>query len=154
MFLISVIAVSGQCVIDYNYYPVGANYGLDPDTLPDGYVGQFYDEDMTFFLPLDTVDGGVTVTFEDFHITSISLPLGLTWECNNSANSCHYDPTVTQYGCVKVSGTALIAGNYDVQVDLVAIHSLSSLVGPENISFVCLLQYYLIHQYLQILDLQ
>ncbi|MEC9209353.1 MAG: T9SS type A sorting domain-containing protein [Bacteroidota bacterium] len=135
IFLISVLAVSGQCLIDTNYYPVGANYGLDPDSLPDGYVGQFYDEDMTFFLPLDTVDGGLTVTFEDFHITSISLPLGLTWECNNSANSCHYDPAVTQYGCVKVSGTALIAGNYDVQVDLVATHDYSSLVGTENISF-------------------
>ena len=81
--LVTSVIVSAQCSIDYNYYPVGANYGLDPDSLPDGYVGQFYDEDMTFFLPLDTVDGGVTVTFTDFHITSISLPLGLTWECNN-----------------------------------------------------------------------
>ena len=133
--LVTSVIVSAQCAIDYNYYPVGANYGLDPDSLPDGYVGQFYDEDMTFFLPLDTVDGGVTVTFTDFHITSISLPLGLTWECNNSSNSCHYDPAVTQYGCVKISGTALIAGNYNVQVDLVATHSLSSLVGTENISF-------------------
>jgi len=132
----TVLFVSGQCTIDYTYYPVAANYGLDPDSLPDGYVGQLYDEDMTFFLPLDTVDAGVTVTFEDFHITSISLPLGLTWECNNSFNSCHYDPTVTQYGCVKVSGTALIPGNYNVQVDLVATHSLSALVGPENISFI------------------
>ena len=118
----SVVFVSAQCSIDYTYYPVSANYGLDPDSLPDGYVGQFYDEDMTFFLPLDTVDGGVAVTFEDFHITSISLPLGLTWECNNSANSCHYDPAVTQYGCVKVSGFALIPGVYDVEVNLVATH--------------------------------
>ena len=125
-----------QCSIDYTYYPIGANYGLDPDSLPDGYVGQFYDEDMTFFLPLDTIDGGVTVTFEDFHITSISLPLGLTWECNNSANSCHYDPAVIQYGCVKISGYALIPGAYDVEVNLVATHSLSALVGTENISFI------------------
>ena len=134
--LIGLITASAQCTIDYNYYPVGANYGLDPDSLPDGYVGQFYDEDMTFFLPLDTVDQGVSVTFTDFHITSISLPLGLTWECNNSANGCHYDPAVTQYGCVKISGTAYTPGNYNVQVDLVATHSLSALVGPENISFV------------------
>jgi PKD repeat protein len=138
VFLISVIVVSGQCAIDYTYYPVVANYGLSPDSLPDGYVGQFYDEDMTFYLPLDTTDpsSGAFVTFEDFHITSISLPLGLTWECDNSASSCHYDPTLTQYGCVKLSGTALIPGNYNVQVDLVATHSMSSLVGPENISFI------------------
>ena len=137
LFLISAVVVFGQCAIDYTYYPVGANYGLDPDTLPNGYLGQFYDEDMTFYLPLDTIDpsSGAQVTFEDFHITSISLPLGLTWECDNSTNSCHYDPTVSQYGCVKVSGNALMAGNYDVQVDLVATHSMSFLVGPENISF-------------------
>ena len=136
LFSISVSLLFGQCVIDYSYYPITANYGLDPDSLPSGYVGQFYDEDMTFFLPLDTVDAGVSVTFEDFHITSISLPLGLTWACNNSINSCHYDPAISQYGCVKISGTALIPGNYNVQVDLVATHSLSSLVGPENISFI------------------
>ena len=49
IFLISVVFVSAQCSIDYTYYPVSANYGLDPDSLPDGYVGQFYDEDMTFY---------------------------------------------------------------------------------------------------------
>ena len=136
IFLMSVVFVSAQCSIDYAYYPVSANYGLDPDSLPDGYVGQFYDEDMTFFLPLDTVDGGVVVTFEDFHITSISLPLGLTWECNNSANSCHYDPAITQYGCVKVSCFALIPGIYDVVVNLEATHSFSSITGTENISFI------------------
>ena len=138
LFSICIIAVSAQCAIDYSYYPVGASYGLHPDSLPDGYVGQFYDEDMTFYLPLDTTDpsSGANVTFEDFHITSISLPLGLTWECNNSANNCHYDPTSDQYGCVKVSGTALMAGNYDIEVSLVATHSMSFLVGPENISFV------------------
>ena len=132
----SVVFVSAQCSIDYSYYPVSANYGLDPDSLPDGYVGQFYDEDLTFFLPLDTLVGGLFVTFEDFHITSISLPLGLTWECNNSVNSCHYDPVVTQYGCVKVSGFALIPGVYDIEVNLVASHDFSSIAGTENISFI------------------
>ena len=136
IFLMSVVFVSAQCSIDYTYYPVSANYGLDPDSLPDGYVGQFYDEDLTFFLPLDTLVGGLFVTFEDFHITSISLPLGLTWECNNSVNSCHYDPVVTQYGCVKVSGFALIPGVYDIEVNLVASHDFSSIAGTENISFI------------------
>ena len=136
VFMMCVLFVAGQCSIDYNYYPVSANYGLDPDSLPDGYVGQFYDEDLTFFLPLDTLVGGLFVTFEDFHITSISLPLGLTWECNNSVNSCHYDPVVTQYGCVKVSGFALIPGVYDIEVNLVASHDFSSIAGTENISFI------------------
>ena len=133
--LFTAVFVNAQCSIDYSYYPVGANYGLYPDTLPDGVVGQFYNQDLTFYLPLDTVSSGTYVEFTDFHITSISLPLGLTWECNNSSNSCHYDPLISQYGCVNVSGTPLVAGNYDVDVNLVATHSLSALVGPENISF-------------------
>jgi len=133
--LFTAVFVNAQCSIDYTYYPVGVNYGLHPDTLPDGVVGQFYNQDLTFYLPLDTVSGGVFVEFTDFHITSISLPLGLTWECNNSSNACHYDPLVSQYGCVNVSGTPLVAGNYDVDVNLVATHSLSSLVGTESISF-------------------
>ena len=132
----SVVFVSAQCSIDYTYSPPFASYGLYPDSLPDGYVGQFYDEDMTFFLPLDTLVGGLFVTFEDFHITSISLPLGLTWECNNSTSNCHYDPAVTQYGCVKVSGFALIPGVYDIEVNLVATHDFSSIAGTENISFI------------------
>lgn len=129
------VFVNAQCSIDYSYYPVGANYGLYPDTLPGGVVGQAYNKDLTFYLPLDTVSAGVFVEFTDFHITSISLPLGLTWECNNSSNACHYDPLISQYGCVNVSGTPLVAGNYDVDVNLVATHSLSALVGTESISF-------------------
>ena len=38
-FLMCVVLVSAQCSIDYTYYPLSANYGLDPDSLPDGYVG-------------------------------------------------------------------------------------------------------------------
>ena len=92
--LYTAVFVNAQCSIDYTYYPVGVNYGLYPDTLPDGVVGQSYNQDLTFYLPLDTVSAGVFVEFTDFHITSISLPLGLTWECNNSSNACHYDPLV------------------------------------------------------------
>ena len=133
--LLTAFIINAQCSIDYTYYPVGVNYGLHPDTLPNGVVGQSYLQDLTFYLPLDTIMGGLFVEFEDFHITSISLPLGLTWECNNSSNACHYDPTVSQYGCVNVSGIPLVAGIYDVDVNLVATHSFSSIAGTENISF-------------------
>ena len=53
--LFTAVFVNAQCSIDYTYYPVGVNYGLHPDTLPDGVVGQFYNQDLTFYLPLDTV---------------------------------------------------------------------------------------------------
>ena len=124
-----------QCTVDYSYSPVGANYGLSPDTLPDAVQGFIYNQDLTFVLPLDTTDGGLTVTFTDFHIVSINLPLGLTWQCSNYANGCHYDPAVDQYGCVNVNGIPLQTGSYNVDVVLVATHSLSSLAGTETVSF-------------------
>ena len=124
-----------QCSINYSYNPTNSNFGLSPDTLPDAVQGQQYNQDLTFVLPLDTTDQGLTVTFTDFHIVSINLPLGLTWQCNNSSNGCHYDPSVDQYGCVNVSGIPLQAGTYSVDVELIATHNLSSIVGTENIAF-------------------
>ena len=135
LLFFNIIYVEAQCTIDYSYIPAGINYGLSIDTLANGNVGQMYNEDITFFLPIDTVDNGLNVTFTDFHIISILLPLGMTWECNNSTASCHYDPSITQYGCVNISGTPLISGNYIVDVNLIATHSLSAISGTENISF-------------------
>ena len=135
LLFFNIIYVEAQCTIDYSYIPAGINYGLSIDTLANGNVGQMYDEDITFFLPIDTVDNGLNITFTDFHIISILLPLGMTWECNNSTASCHYDPSITQYGCVNISGTPLISGNYNVDVNLIATHSLSAISGTENISF-------------------
>lgn len=126
--------ISAQCEIDYSVStPDTANFALSPDQLPNGTVGQLYQEDMTFVLPIDTTDQGLTVTFTDFHIVSIALPPGLDWECNNS--DCHYDPSVSEYGCVNIFGTPLQAGLFSVEVTLVATHDLSNIAGTETIVF-------------------
>ena len=129
-----------QCTPNLDFIPDGTNYGLSPDTLTDGVINQPYYQELTFYLPLDTlVDvegfGETLIDFEDYHITSISLPVGLSWECNNSDNDCHYDPTISQYGCVSITGLPLEYGEFEVQVTVEATHSLSWLVGPELISF-------------------
>ena len=80
------LVVKAQCDPDYTFYPTEYNFGLSPDSLPNGIVSQEYDIDLTFVLPQDTTIEGFYVVFEDYHITSISLPLGLNWECNNSSN--------------------------------------------------------------------
>lgn len=126
---------NAQCDPDYTFYPTEYNFGLSPDSLPNGVVGQSYNVDLTFVLPQDTTIEGFSLVFEDYHITSISLPLGLNWECNNSSNDCHYDPVSSQYGCVNLSGTPLVSGDYSVQVQVVATHDLSYLVGTETIVF-------------------
>lgn len=117
VFLIIAFFTSGkssfsQCTIDFGQTAPG----IYPDTLPDGYVGQSYSEDITFVLPTDTMG----YIFTNFHILSISLPVGLNWVCNNSGNGCNYDPQVNQYGCVNVSGTPLLAGQYNVDVTVIA----------------------------------
>lgn len=114
--LVSIFGISlnsfGQCTI--NFTPTTP--GLYPDTLPTGYVGQSYSEDITFVLPTDTMG----YQFTNFHILSISLPIGLNWQCNASANNCDYDPQVSQYGCVNVFGTPLLAGQYNIDVTVIA----------------------------------
>lgn len=138
-FFISFSALS-QCVPDETYIPVSSNYGLSPDTLVDGAMAQPYFQELTFYLPLDTlveVDGfgENLIEFVDYHITSITLPIGMTWECNNSEDQCHYDPTISQYGCVVLGGTPFEFGEFDVEVTVEATHTLSWLAGTEIISF-------------------
>ena len=127
-----------QCVTDYEFIPDGS-YGLSPDSLPSGNLMEEYEEDLTFYLPIDTLvdilGSSQSIAFEDFHIISISLPLGLEWECNNFENQCHYNPQESQHGCVRVSGTPLQQGLFDVQVTVIATHEASDLVGTEEISF-------------------
>src|ERR1044072_2580919 len=92
------------CNIDSSYTLTG----IYPDTLPTATVGQYYSTDATFVMPLDTMG----YDFTNFQILTVTLPVVLTWQCNNSANGCNYDPWVNQYGCVNISGTPLLAGFY------------------------------------------
>lgn len=116
--LLPILGNAQICTIDF----VQTSPGIYPDTMPVGYVGQFYDEDITFVMPLDTQG----FDFTNFHILSISLPVGLSWECNNSASNCDYNPQVNQYGCVNVFGTPLLAGQYNVDVSVIADLTIAS----------------------------
>lgn len=110
--LLPMLSNAQICTIDFTQTAPG----IYPDTMPVGTVNQFYDEDITFVMPLDTQG----FDFTNFHILSIALPVGLSWECNNSASNCDYDPQVSQYGCVNVYGTPLLAGQYNVDVTVIA----------------------------------
>ena len=100
------------CSIDFSQSVTG----IYPDTLPTGNVGQTYGSDITFVMPLDTLG----YNFTNFHILSVSLPVGLSWQCNNTANNCHYNPQLNQHGCVHISGTPLLAGQYTIDVTVIA----------------------------------
>ncbi len=98
------------CNIDYTY----TQPGIYPDTMPMGYIGQSYNEDITFVMPLDTMGADIT----NFNIVNIALPVGLNWECNNVSNGCNYNPQNDPYGCVNIFGNPMLAGSYDIEVSI------------------------------------
>ena len=110
--LLSSFAHAQICNIDFSQTVTG----IYPDTLPTGNVGQSYATDVTFVMPLDTLG----YNFTNFHILSVSLPVGLSWQCNNAANNCDYNPQISQHGCVHISGTPLLAGQYTIDVTVIA----------------------------------
>ncbi|MEN9972803.1 MAG: hypothetical protein RIS20_1150 [Bacteroidota bacterium] len=113
LFTCSILSFHAQiCNIDFGQ----TSPGIYPDTLLPGTVGQTYGSDITFVMPTDTMG----YDFTNFHLLSVSLPVGLTWQCNNLANNCDYNPQISQYGCVHISGTPLLAGQYNVEVTVIA----------------------------------
>ena len=110
LFSISLLIFNAQCSIDYSY----SQPGIYPNPFPIAYAGQAYSQDVTFVMPLDTMGA----TIQNFEIISVGLPVGLSWDCDNAANGCNYNPQSNQYGCIHVYGTPLVAGQYDVEVSV------------------------------------
>jgi hypothetical protein len=119
------INVKAQCTIDSTQSAAG----IYPDSFPNATVGQFYTQDVTFVMLTDTMG----FTINNYHLVAITgLPIGLSWQCNNASNGCNYDPSVSLYGCVNVSGAPLIAGTYSMNVVIVAD---IQFVGAQTINF-------------------
>jgi phenylpyruvate tautomerase PptA (4-oxalocrotonate tautomerase family) len=100
------------CTPDNSYTEVG----IYPEIMPEGIVGQPYSQVLDFVLPTDTMG----LDFTNFLILSVSLPVGLEWECSNLANGCNYNPQVSVNGCGLVYGTPLLSGEYLVDVNVIA----------------------------------
>lgn len=98
----------GQCTIDYSPTVPGTY----PAVMPDGMVGDPYDEDLTILFPADS--SGTNYT--SFQIISVELPLGLTWECSNAANNCEYNPQQDPFACLHIYGTPAEAGQITVNI--------------------------------------
>ncbi len=100
---------------------------LPEDTLfladaPAGQANVYYDRDLSFRLPrtttpVNSIDSSTppNLNISSFEIVSVSgLPPGLTWE----ANQREFNTSDETDGCVKICGTPLIPGLYNVEVVL------------------------------------
>ncbi len=125
VFVFNTAKLYAQCSIDSSQTVAG----VYPAVMPDATAGQPYSTDVTFVMILDTL--GFTIS--NFHITNITgLPIGITWQCNNFANGCNYDPTVNLYGCINISGTPLIPGSYIAHVTVIAS---VAIVGDQTVDY-------------------
>jgi hypothetical protein len=117
---------SQVCTIDFTQTAAG----IYPDTLPSATVGEFYDSDISFLFPTDTLG----LDFINFEIVGVNAPSGLDWECSNDANGCNYNPQVDPYGCARVWGTPTIPGQYSVAINVIA--DLTTLSGMPTTFYV------------------
>lgn len=98
------------CDIDYSQNDPGSY----PAQLSDGTVSQFYDQDLTIIFPQDNGNQD----YMSFQITSIELPLGLSWECLDETNGCTISPQEEPYFCINIYGTpAEEVSGYTVNVN-------------------------------------
>ncbi|MEZ4776657.1 MAG: T9SS type A sorting domain-containing protein [Bacteroidia bacterium] len=114
-----------QCVIDSG---VPAVPGIYPPVLNDADGCEFYEMDITFFLPRDTTVNfagqNLTFPFNYFSIDSIAgLPQGLSWQCN--LDSCVYyvhpdSANVDTLGCIRIFGTPTTPGFFPIVVYITA----------------------------------
>lgn len=89
---------------------------------PDAQVGVYYEEDISFRLPRTTTPVANETTPPGLNIDQITvntvanMPPGLSWEANQTV----FDVSEMTDGCVRVCGTPLQPGFYEVEVVVTA----------------------------------
>ncbi len=130
IFCLGIIAspsYAGDCPDDL--CTVEVPQGMAEDTiylgaLPNGTVGVYYDNDVSFRMPKTTtpvneVDPDIPtgLTINQIDILGLSnLPSGLSWESNQTS----YNPAVETDGCFNFNGTPFQAGTYLIEVTVEA----------------------------------
>jgi len=137
--LISLASISQceTCEIDYSCTSSDGFPVICPDYLPDATAGVFYQTSATFFMPssVNDPDSGIEATLESVTVTSVSgLPYGVDVISNNT-DWTYYPSSGEEYGCVNICGTPLIAGEYYINISVIAIASAFGFELPINESF-------------------
>lgn len=129
--------LSGQCVPDTTVPNVP---GIYPNSLPAAVGCQYYEQDITFVFPRDTVTALGTLPFDFFKIDSIvGLPPGMQWECN-LAPDCKYitnpdSVNADTIGCIRLFGTPTVPATYTLQAQATAETIIFGTPSPQPVAF-------------------
>jgi hypothetical protein len=91
-----------------------------PAELNPGYTGEYYQQNLTFYLPANFNDPGtgVAVTLIDVVVSSVAgLPYGLEFTIND-ADSTYHPSDGDTLGCATICGTPLLPGIYNVVITI------------------------------------
>ena len=98
---------------------------LCPASLPAAVVEEFYEETITFFMPAEVVDpgSGITADLNSVTVTAITgVPLGMQVELDD--DDAVYYPTGGQtLGCANICGSPLLAGSFEMVINISAVAS-------------------------------
>lgn len=108
-----------------------------PETLPVAFTGEYYEQVLTFYMPATVLEPelNVTVTLNQITITSVTgLPFGLSYTTNN-ADGIYFPSQGENHGCATICGTPLVAGVYDVLINVAVLASVAGFEVNQNQSF-------------------
>jgi PKD repeat protein len=88
-----------------------------------GVAGEYYEEQLTFFMPSEITDpeSGISFSLIEVQITSVTgMPYGIQFTINDP-DATFYPSAGENYGCATMCGTPLLPGIYDVIISINAL---------------------------------
>lgn len=125
------------CTPDQSCVSADGQPTVCPETLPVAFTGEYYEQALTFYMPATVLEPelNVTVTLNQITITSVTgLPFGLSYTTNN-ANGIYFPSQGENHGCAAICGTPLVAGVYDVLINVAIVASVAGFEVNQNQSF-------------------